>query len=157
MRAVSPQQRLQHLERIAWLLDSSVRVPGTQFRFGLDGLVGLVPGIGDLIGVVFSVYIMIQSARAGAPSSVLSRMGLNILLEAIVGLVPLFGDLFDIVFRANVRNVALLRDYQQQSGPVKQRSRGLLVSTVMVALAICIGVAILAGMLLQWLWTQITV
>jgi len=96
------------LELLAWWLDSAIVVPGTRFRVGLDALIGLVPGIGDLIGAALSAYIVAAAARRGLPRSVLFRMALNVGLEALVGVVPIVGDLFDAAWKANQRNVALL-------------------------------------------------
>lgn len=92
---------------LAWLLDSSIRLPGG-FRIGLDGLIGLVPGVGDLVAAGLSAYIMVEAARMKLPAGVLARMGLNVLLELLVGSIPLFGDLFDFAFKANQRNVRLM-------------------------------------------------
>jgi len=102
------------LQQLAWLLDSSIPVPGTKLTVGVDALVGLFPVIGDLIGVVFSSYILSQAARLGAPRSVLWRMAFNIALEGVVGIVPLAGDLFDAAFKANQRNVILLEAWLDQ-------------------------------------------
>ncbi|PSJ47403.1 DUF4112 domain-containing protein [Zobellella endophytica] len=95
------------LSRLAWLLDSSIRLPGG-FRIGLDGLIGLVPGVGDLVAAGLSAYIIAEAARMKLPAGVLARMGLNVLLELLVGAIPLFGDLFDFAFKANQRNVRLM-------------------------------------------------
>jgi hypothetical protein len=102
------------LQQLAWLLDSSIPVPGTKLTVGVDALVGLFPVIGDLIGVAFSSYILSQAARLGAPRSVLWRMAFNIALEGVVGIVPLAGDLFDAAFKANQRNVILLEAWLDQ-------------------------------------------
>ena len=99
------------LERLAWLLDSAIVVPGTRFRVGLDALIGLIPGLGDLIGTALSAYIVAAAARRGLPRSVLLRMAFNVGLEAVVGVVPILGDLFDAAWKANQRNMALLRQY----------------------------------------------
>ncbi|WP_445399564.1 DUF4112 domain-containing protein [Zobellella sp. An-6] len=95
------------LKRLAWLLDSSIRLPGG-FRIGLDGLIGLVPGVGDLVAAGLSAYIIAEAARMKLPAGVLARMGLNVLLELLIGAIPLFGDLFDFAFKANQRNVRLM-------------------------------------------------
>ncbi|MGO4998571.1 DUF4112 domain-containing protein [Oceanisphaera sp. W20_SRM_FM3] len=100
----------QRLERLAWLLDSSIRLPGG-YRVGLDGVIGLIPGIGDLIGAGLSSYIVVEAARLKVPLRVLARMGLNVLIEFVVGIVPIFGDIFDFAFKANLRNVRLLNAY----------------------------------------------
>ena len=100
----------RRLERLSWLLDSAIRLPGG-FRVGVDGIIGLVPGIGDLVGAGLSSYIILEAARMKLPTGVLIRMGLNVLLELGIGIIPLFGDLFDFAFKANRRNVSLMRDY----------------------------------------------
>ena len=101
----------RRLGRLAWLLDNAIEIPGTRFRIGLDAIVGLIPGLGDLLGVLASSYIVREAARLGAPPSVLTRMALNVAVEGIVGLVPFFGDVFDAVWKANQRNYALLEDH----------------------------------------------
>jgi hypothetical protein len=98
----------RRLSRLAWLLDSSIPVPGTRFRFGIDAVLGLLPGLGDVLGVLLSSYIVREAARLGAPPSVLVRMAFNVAVEGIVGLVPFAGDVFDAVWKANQRNYALL-------------------------------------------------
>jgi hypothetical protein len=95
------------IKRLAWLLDASWRVPGMRARVGFDALVGLIPGIGDLIGTALSGWIIVQARRAGVPSPVVARMVGNVAIEALVGLVPVLGDLFDAGWKANLRNIAL--------------------------------------------------
>jgi hypothetical protein len=119
------------LQQLAWLLDSSIPVPGTKLTVGVDALVGLFPVIGDLIGVVFSSYILSQAARLGAPRSVLWRMAFNIALEGVVGIVPLAGDLFDAAFKANQRNVILLEAWLDQPKRTERSTRAF------AALLIC--------------------
>jgi hypothetical protein len=101
---------IRRLDRFAWLLDSAIRLPGG-FRIGLDGIIGLVPGLGDLAAAGLSSYIILEAARLKLPGRVLARMGLNVLLELVVGIIPIFGDLFDFAFKANRRNVRLLNEY----------------------------------------------
>ncbi len=101
---------IRRLERLAWLLDSAIRLPGG-FRIGLDGIMGLVPGLGDVAAAGLSSYIILEAARMKLPGKVLARMGLNVLLELVVGIIPLFGDLFDFAFKANRRNMRLMTDY----------------------------------------------
>ncbi len=111
---------LDSLEALAWLLDSSIPVPGTGFRIGLDSLIGLVPVIGDLIGAALSAYILAMAARLGVPRVTLLRMGFNIGLDAVGGMVPLAGDLFDMAWKANRRNVALLRAHLENPAAAKR-------------------------------------
>ena len=99
---------LRSARSLARLLDSSLRIPGTSFRIGLDPILGLIPGIGDFAGVLLSTSILFSAARVGVPGATLLRMGVNIGLEAVIGTIPLIGDLFDAGWRANVRNVRLM-------------------------------------------------
>jgi predicted aconitase with swiveling domain len=98
----------ERLRRLAWLLDSSIRIPGTRWTVGIDALIGLVPVLGDAAGVILSSYILYEAARMGAAKGVLARMALNIAIEGLVGSIPLLGDLFDAGFKANQRNIRLL-------------------------------------------------
>jgi Domain of unknown function (DUF4112) len=102
---------LARLEGLAKLLDNQFRIPGTNFRFGLDGIVGLVPYVGDLAGLVVSGFLLRTMIRRGAGPILMLRMLGNYALDAIVGIVPFVGDLFDFGFKANRRNVAMLRQY----------------------------------------------
>jgi hypothetical protein len=102
------------VHRLARLMDSSVRLPGG-FRVGIDGLVGLIPGVGDLATAGASFYILAQAARAGVPRRGLARMGLNVALDATIGAIPVLGDLFDFAFKANLRNARLMDKYLDRS------------------------------------------
>jgi hypothetical protein len=105
---VREDRAVQRLERLAKLLDSEFRVPGTGFRFGVDGLIGFVPGIGDAAGLAISSYIVLEAWRLGAPNSILLRMIANLVVDGAVGSVPIAGDLFDMAWKANKRNMNLL-------------------------------------------------
>src|SRR5687767_11533121 len=94
------QRRLNRVRALAWLLDRSIPIGGG-WRVGLDPILGLLPGAGDWIGAVLSLYVVFESARLGAPAHLLLRMGGNILVEALIGTVPLIGDLFDFAWQAN--------------------------------------------------------
>ncbi|OGR19489.1 MAG: hypothetical protein A2X81_20440 [Desulfobacterales bacterium GWB2_56_26] len=107
--------RLQRLRALSRLLDSAIPLPGG-YRIGLDGIIGLIPGFGDIAGSIASSYIIIESARLGASTSTLLRMVMNVLVESVVGLIPFLGDLFDIVWKANEKNMALM-DKQLAAAP----------------------------------------
>ncbi|BCA78763.1 DUF4112 domain-containing protein [Desulfuromonas sp. AOP6] len=109
-KTVSDKSR-QRLERLAWYLDSSIKVPGFNARFGVDALIGLIPGIGDTLGALVSGVVISEAARLGAPKSLLVKMAFNVGLDAVVGAVPVLGDLFDFAWKANQRNVQLLNAY----------------------------------------------
>lgn len=139
------------VRRLAWLLDDIIRIPGTNLRFGLDPLFGLLPGGGDIAGGMLSGYIILAAWRAGAPPAVIVRMGTNVMLDVIVGTVPLLGDLFDAGWKANRRNAQLLEQYVETPVPVERRSRIVLV-LVLLALALAvIGAAVLSVLLLRWI------
>jgi hypothetical protein len=100
-------RRAERIERVANRLDRSFRVPGTQFRVGYDGLIGLVPGIGDTVGFGLSAWLIGEAAQAGCRKRVLVKMLGNAAVDSVIGAVPLVGDLFDLGFKANVRNARL--------------------------------------------------
>src|SRR5919198_3691818 len=104
----TPSPRVVRLRRLSYLLDNSIPIPGTPFRIGVDSIIGLIPGVGDLVGGAFSLYIIFEAARLGVPRSLIARMGWNVAIDVLVGAVPLLGDLFDAGWKANVRNLALL-------------------------------------------------
>lgn len=104
-------RELQSVEWISRLMDSQFQIPGTRFRFGLDPLIGLIPGVGDFTGFLISGYMILICARNGASGFLLARMTLNILIDAITGSIPLIGDVFDFAFKANSRNLKLMRQH----------------------------------------------
>ena len=112
----SPRMRLERLEWLTHLLDTAVVIPGTRIRFGLDGLVGLVPGAGDAITTGISLWIVYEAHQLGAPLGLVARMIGNVTIDGAFGAVPVVGDAFDIVWKANRRNVALLREHLTRRG-----------------------------------------
>lgn len=155
-RSTEPEQAGgDGLERLAWWLDSSIVVPGTRFRIGIDALIGLVPGIGDLIGTALSAYIVAAAARRGLPGSVLLRMAFNVGIEAIVGAVPILGDLFDAAWKANQRNVALLRQYAAVPHRAEAQSRLVVGLWLLALLAMAAVFVLLVYAVLRWLWLQL--
>src|SRR5882757_1818580 len=108
------EQRMARLDALAQLLDVAFIVPGTNIRYGIDGLIGLIPVIGDLITTAISLWLVREARALGAPWHVTARMLGNVALDGVVGIVPLAGDAFDVMFRANVRNVRLLRRWMEK-------------------------------------------
>jgi hypothetical protein len=103
--------QLHRIRLLSRLLDDKFRVPGTTYRVGLDGLLGLLPGVGDTLGLLLSAYILFEARNLGVPPSLLLRMATNIGIDALVGTIPLLGDLFDLAWKANRKNLALLHAY----------------------------------------------
>lgn len=148
MTATPPPVRtapeLQRLRRLAYLLDSSIGIPGTRWRFGLDALLGLLPGVGDGAGALVSAYVLLQAARLGAPRSTLLRMAGNVAVEALVGTIPLLGDLFDAAWKANQRNVRLLEAHLADARATERASRGWLLAIGLALVLLLVGAAALA-------------
>jgi uncharacterized protein DUF4112 len=131
---------LERLKRLSWLLDTAIGIPGTRYRFGLDAIVGLVPGIGDAIGAIFSSYIIFQAARLGVPNLTLARMIGNVLVDTIVGEIPLLGDMFDVGFQSNVRNLSLIERHVHRPAAAKAQSRRVLVVLGIALLTLVVGI-----------------
>jgi hypothetical protein len=129
---------------LARVLDDLIRIPGTKIGIGLDPIIGLIPGVGDMAGGLLSTYISMVAARQGVPTSVLLRMLGNIALDSLVGIVPVVGDLFDFGVKANRRNVDLLERFLVAPGQTKAASRGVVAGIVVGAVLIVVG-AIAAG------------
>lgn len=106
---------LERARALARLFDSSFRMPGTRWRFGWDFVIGLIPGLGDLVSAAISVYIIKLAGDLAIPRRIRLRMWLNVLIDLLVGSVPLAGDLFDAGFKANLRNVALVEKHFERS------------------------------------------
>ena len=108
------EQRLARLEALAKLLDVAFILPGTNIRYGIDGLIGLIPVVGDIITTAISLWLVREARALGAPWHITARMLANVAVDGVVGMVPLAGDAFDVMFRANVRNVRLLRRWMEK-------------------------------------------
>ena len=149
------RRALGRLRMITQLFDQAFAIPGTKWRFGLDALFGLVPGIGDIAGALVAVYAMQVARQLNAPTAVRLHMLSNIALDALIGMVPIAGDLFDFAFKAQTRNLALLDAWLATPHKAARRSRrGML----LIALATIIVFATLGALglwkiylLLHWL------
>ncbi len=106
--------KFQSLRSLAKFMDAQFRIPGTNIRFGLDGLLGLIPGFGDVSTFAVSGYLLWLMANNGASGYVLARMALNIMIDSLLGSIPIIGDLFDIAFKANMRNMKLLEEHYRE-------------------------------------------
>jgi hypothetical protein len=146
--AATPAAR--ELRRLAWLLDDSIRLPGG-YRIGLDGIVGLIPGLGDAAGLAASTYILFRARRFGIPRVVMARMIGNVLLESLIGVIPILGDLFDFAFKANRRNIALMERYFVDERQVRRSSWGRLLLAAAVGLMLVVLILFLTFRLIQWI------
>ena len=124
----SHNETLSRLASIATVMDDLVEIPVLRRRVGLDGVIGLIPGVGDVIGLVISTYFVLTAARLRVPPPVLGRMVVNILIETLVGIVPVVGDLFDFGWKANRKNLALLERSLSDPRGTRRRSTGWLLA-----------------------------
>ena len=143
--------RVGRLNQLAQWLDQAFRVPGTKLRVGWDGLIGLIPGIGDLITSILSLWIVMEAVLLHVPLSVATRMLGNVFVENVVGAVPVIGNFFDFAWKSNLKNVTLLNQYARDPEAVRKRSLffiigfGLLLFvllTLMIAIPTLVLVAI---------------
>jgi hypothetical protein len=142
-------------ERLARLLDSQFRVPGTRMRFGVDGVIGLLPGVGDAAGLALSTMVIVQAVRLGARGSTVARMVLNVALDTVVGAIPVVGSVFDFAFKANNRNVSLLARHELDPVGTAAESRAAVRRTlVAVAVGLVVTLASMAA-LLVWILTLV--
>jgi hypothetical protein len=146
--SIDPARRSRALAR---LLDESLRIPGTRIRFGLDPILGLVPGLGDVITTGVATLIVLDAARLGAPPAVLGRMAGNILADAAIGAIPGAGDVLDVFARVNTRNLALLDRHLADPAAARQASRRflwLVGGGIVVGLVALVALTLVA---LRWL------
>jgi Domain of unknown function (DUF4112) len=128
---------------IAYIMDEVVRVPGTKFRFGLDPLIGLIPGIGDTSSAVVSAFALIQAVRLGVPKILLTRMALNILVNEMIGVVPVVGDAFSFWFKSNARNYEIIKHHRLGSSAPKRTDWLFVIGILaLLFLIVCAGIAI---------------
>jgi hypothetical protein len=142
--------RIGGVDRLAWWLDNAIRIPGTRLRIGFDALIGLIPGVGDLVGTLLSSYIIAVAASQGLPRSALARMAINVALEAIVGVVPIVGDLFDAAWKSNERNIRLMRQFRVRPDATRRQSRAVVAAWAAGVLAFVVLLAIGAFAVARW-------
>ena len=131
-----------------------MRGPGG-FRFGWDGLIGLIPGVGDLITGSMSMYVIIRAAGLGAPPSLLLRMGGNVLFENIVDMIPFVGNIFDFFWKSNTRNLTLLDNYLARPHATTRKARVWVALTVIVILAAIAGMIAISLLILRAVWDML--
>lgn len=143
--------------RIAQVLDTFLKIPGTSARIGLDPIIGLIPGVGDAISTFMGGVIMAEALRRRVPGTLLLRIGGNMLLNASIGAIPVVGDLFSAWFKSNSKNHALLHAFLQgnPNPPTDPQSKWVMVGFV-VFLLLLVGLTFLAFWLLAWLWNVAT-
>lgn len=143
--------QINDVRALANLMDSKFQLPGG-FRIGWDGILGFIPGIGDLITNSFSAYILVRAATLGVSVPVLLRMGGNVLIDNLIDVIPIFGNFFDIFWKANLRNTKLL-EQALQSPRDTRRSSMVILYAVLALIFVAIGASlILIFLAIRWVW-----
>lgn len=148
------------LELLAAWMDGVFRVPVVGWRFGLDAILGLLPGVGDTASSVASLYILSAAHRYGVTRATLLRMALNVVLDTVVGALPLVGDVFDVYWKSNQRNVAILKRHMlaapSEQGKLQRTDRWFVVLLICLLAMLMIGSIVIAAMLVTWLLAAIS-
>lgn len=147
---------LRRLRQISHLLDDAIPIPGTPYRIGLDPILGLLPGGGDLIGAVFSGYVVFKAAQLGVPQETLIKMAANIVFDTVIGTVPVAGDLFDVAWKANIKNMKLLDAHVGSPEPGKKADWLFVAALLLGLMLIFAGVILLTVMFFGWVFRALT-
>ncbi len=135
------------MEALAWLLDNSIPIPGTGWRVGLDALIGLIPGVGDVVSGGLGLLVIARGAQLGLPGVVLARMLANVALDLLTGLIPVLGDAFDAWYKSNLRNVDLVRRHMQEPDAPTTDSWAFFLGLLLAIAALMAGAIWLIGQL----------
>ena len=141
--------KLRWVEQIAYLLDERFRIPGTNFRFGLDPLLNLIPVAGDLSGFVLSSALILTMAKNGASGKIVALMAINAILDATIGAIPIIGQIFDFFFKANSKNIKLLREHYEE-GRHQGSGKSVWITAIIVLILLFILVLFLVWKLFAW-------
>ncbi len=144
--------RVNKLRRLSKVMDNAIAIPGTKIRFGLDPILGLLPGGGDTITGGLSAYIVVEAARMGLPPEVLYKMVGNILLDSFAGTIPVLGDLFDVGWKSNVKNIELLEKHLEIAENSKSNNTLFIVGLIILLTIIILGFAAITVFTVGWLW-----
>lgn len=136
------------IDKVTRVMDSRFRIPGTRFRFGLDPILGLVPGLGDATSLTISGVLIYYMYKYGASRKLLILMAGNVILDAVIGSIPIIGQIFDFAYKANEKNVKMLRRHYQE-GKYRGSGTGILVAIILIVLTI-------AGLLIYGAWLLIS-
>jgi Domain of unknown function (DUF4112) len=146
--------RINKLRRLSKVMDNAIAIPGTKFRFGLDPILGLLPGGGDTITGGLSAYIVVEAARMGLPREILYKMVGNILIDSFAGAIPILGDLFDVGWKSNVKNIELLEKHLEIAEDSKSNTL-FIIGLIILLTIIILGFAAITVFTVGWLWNLI--
>ena len=145
-------QDLLALRNFARLMDQAFPIPGTNIRVGLDAVIGLIPGIGDVVGGVMSTWIIFGALRHRVRPGIIMRMILNVCIDLLVGAVPVAGDVFDFMFEENMRNMRLLELHRDRRRPPRSTAEIALVATLIVCFVVAVALGLVVGIITLVLW-----
>jgi Domain of unknown function (DUF4112) len=148
--------KLEHLRSLSVLWDESLRIPGTNFRVGLESIIGFLPFGGDAIGILLSCYILFHAVQFKLPQSILLRMALNIMIDGVIGTIPLLGDLFDTAWKANTRNVDLLEAHLRHPKTSHSANRRFLILLGVGVFLVVSMLAVIGVAIIKLLWSAIS-
>ena len=146
------QAELEVVRRLRMILDEAVALPGTRVRFGLDAVLGLIPGVGDLGSAAIGAYLIRAASRLGVPAIVQARMLLNLVIDAIIGLVPIVGDYLDVLYKANAKNAALIEHAVANRETVGRSSWFVFVAMLLGLTVVVVGAFVGTLFVLKRLW-----
>jgi len=138
------------VSKLAYWLDAGTRIPGTSLRFGLDPILGLIPGFGDAAGAILAGWILVEAVRLGASRATVIRIAGNVALDAAVGAIPLLGDIFDFAWKANLRNVALLERHLAAPDRAERADRSFVLLLIGGVVVMALGSLALGILLTRW-------
>jgi hypothetical protein len=147
-----PNNKLKWVEKLSYLLDEQFRLPGTNFRFGLDPILNLIPFAGDMSGMLISAALVLTMARNGASSKIVTLMVVNVLLDATIGAIPVIGQVFDFFYKSNSRNIRLLQQHYHE-GRHTGSGTGVLLKVGLILLVVFIVFFILLWKLTEWIFS----
>lgn len=153
---IEPDEKLPKdlvaLRRFAFYMDEAFSIPGTPFKVGIDALLGLIPGIGDIIGGLLSTWIVIGALRHRVPGRVIMRMLLNIGIDLLIGAVPVAGDAFDFMYEENVKNMRLLEKHRDRRRPPRSTAAIAFVAILIVLLVLTVAIGLVAAVIAVVFW-----
>jgi len=153
---IEPDEKLPHdlvaLRKFAFFMDEAFTVPGTRMRVGFDALIGLIPGVGDIIGSLLSTWIIAGALRHRVPTAIIVRMVFNIAIDLIFGAVPVAGDVFDFLFEENMKNMRLLEKHRDRRRPPRSTAAIAATAIVILLFFVLLSLAAVAGVVALGLW-----
>jgi hypothetical protein len=148
------QGELEIVRKLAKVMDELITIPGTKIKFGLDPIIGLIPGVGDLGSAAIGAYIIRAANRLGVPAVVQARMLLNLLIDTLIGVVPIVGDYLDVLYKANAKNAILLQRAVENREATGRSSWLLFIGMITAFIVIVVGGIAGTVFLVKWAWTH---